>query len=88
METSGQLHVPSALPSWGERRPVNNKVGGWVGRSSVRAGLEVVVKRKICLCLESYPCSFSPKPVVVIIMTELRTSLNLQKCCDRFYTIF
>jgi hypothetical protein len=40
---SGQLHTQAALPP-GERTPGIHCIGGWVGP---RAGLDVVVKRKI-----------------------------------------
>jgi hypothetical protein len=42
MEVSGHLHAPAASPPGKE--PLAHMLGGWVGS---RAGLDVVVKRKI-----------------------------------------
>jgi len=43
MEVIGQPHAPAALPPK-ERAPGTHWIGGWVG---LRAGVDVVVKRKI-----------------------------------------
>jgi len=43
MEVSGQLHIPTGLPL-GERALDTHWIGGWLGP---RAGLDMVVKRKI-----------------------------------------
>jgi hypothetical protein len=59
MEVSGQLHAAVALPR-GERAPGIPWVGGWVGP---RAGLDMVVKRKIPNLSKNRtqePRSFSP----------------------------
>jgi hypothetical protein len=51
MEMSDQLHAPAALPQG--RDLGTHWIGGWVGS---RAGLDIVVKRKIrSICQDSNP---------------------------------
>jgi len=62
MEVSGQLHTLADLPL-GKEPPDTHWIGGWVGP---RAGLDVMVKRKISNpCQASNTCSSSPKPSAI-----------------------
>jgi hypothetical protein len=87
MEVSGQLHTLATLPL--RKDLVTHWIGGWVG---LRAGLNVVTKRKILLCQESNPglpaCSQSQNVKCLCNCTELmRLKLLPALCLLSFSTV-